>query len=136
MSAARTSALAGLAYFTLVFGLGFVLGTVRRLWLVPRIGVTAAVMLELPVMLSASWLACGWTVRRFAVPPNPFARIVMGAAAFMLVMAGELALSVLVFGRTPAEHLAVLMRTDGLLGLGSQLLFAAFPLLQRGPRRG
>jgi len=43
-----------LAYFLPVFALGFVLGTVRTLWLAPMLGELAAVAAELPVMLAAS----------------------------------------------------------------------------------
>ena len=43
-----------LAYRGTIFALGFVLGTVRTLWLAPEIGETRAVLLELPVMLAAS----------------------------------------------------------------------------------
>ncbi len=51
--------LAGVLYFGLVFALGFILGTLRVLVLEPRLGSTGAVLLELPVMLAASWLLCG-----------------------------------------------------------------------------
>src|SRR5690606_39056760 len=49
---------AALAYWAAIFALGFVLGTVRTLWLAPAVGELAAVALELPVMLGASaWAA-------------------------------------------------------------------------------
>jgi hypothetical protein len=48
---------AALRYFGLIFALGFLLGTVRTLLLAPATGATAAVLIELPVMLGASWLA-------------------------------------------------------------------------------
>ena len=54
---------AAIAYWAVVFALGFVLGTVRTLWLAPAIGVTVATAVELPIMLAASWWAAGWAVR-------------------------------------------------------------------------
>ena len=39
------------------------LGTVRVLVLAPRLRATEAVLLELPVMLAASWVVSGWLIR-------------------------------------------------------------------------
>jgi hypothetical protein len=47
-----------------VFFVGFILGTVRVLLIAPRLGETAAVLLETPVMLVASWFVCRWYVKR------------------------------------------------------------------------
>lgn len=122
---------AGVAYFGLVFAIGFALGTIRVLVVIPRFGDTNAVLIELPIMLALSWMACAWAVRRFAVPPRTVARLVMGAAAFALLMLGEVAVSVFGFGRTVAEHLATYQTPGAQLGLAAQLAFALFPWVQR-----
>lgn len=121
---------AALAYFVTVFGLGFVLGTLRVLFVIPRIGETAAVLLELPVMLAASWVAAGWCVRRFAVPASAGARLAMGLLAFALVMVAELTLAVLLFGQSPARHFAAYRHFAGAMGLAAQLAYALFPALR------
>ena len=54
---------AGLLYFALVFGTGFLLGPIRLLWLVPRFGTRIAELMEMPVMLVVIVLAARWTVR-------------------------------------------------------------------------
>lgn len=54
------AALAGLAYFTLVFAAGFGLGTLRVLALAPILGEGGAVLLELPIILAIAWMACRW----------------------------------------------------------------------------
>jgi hypothetical protein len=121
---------AGALYFAIMFAIGFVLGTIRVLVVIPRVGDTNAVLLELPLMLALSWFACAWLVRRFAVP-NEFApRLVMGGVAFALLMVAELGVSVFGFGRTPAEHLARYQVLGAQLGLTAQLVFALFPLIQ------
>lgn len=126
----RTFGAAG-AYFGLVFAIGFALGTLRVLWVIPWLGEGPAVALELPVMLAASWLACGWTVRRFAPDPALGSRLALGAIAFAMLMAAEGFLSVAAFGRTLAEHLAGYRQPLALWGLSAQIAFAVFPALRR-----
>jgi hypothetical protein len=121
---------AGLTYFLVVFAAGFLLGTVRVLAIVPRLGETAAVVLELPLMLGVSWVASRRLVGRFEVPPTIQARVVMGAVAFALLMAAELGVAILAFGRTAAEHAASYASARGALGLAAQIGFALLPLLQ------
>jgi hypothetical protein len=135
----RRSVAAALAYFGLVFALGFVLGTVRTLLLAPRVGPTVAVAIELPFMIAASWFACGWCLRRFAVPRASGDRIAMGAIAFGLLMLGELAVSVMLAGRGVAAHFALYALGEHQLGLAGQIVFALLPLLRRatpGPADG
>ena len=48
---------AGVLYFMLVFGAGFVLGTIRTLWVVPRVGARMAELMETPIMFVVTVLA-------------------------------------------------------------------------------
>lgn len=120
--------LAGSAYWAMVFALGFVLGTLRVLWLAPALGLVAATLIELPVMLAASWWAARWLLRRFAIRTEG-AALVMGALAFVLLMAAELVLGVTAFGQTPGQWLAGLIEPQGALGLAGQVIFALMPWL-------
>ncbi|WP_205481163.1 hypothetical protein [Sphingomonas arenae] len=124
---------AGAVYFALIFGLGFVLGTVRVLLLEPALGLGRATLVELPVMLLASWAACGWVLRRSAVETRG-QRVVMGTVAFVLLMVAELGVSTLLMRRSVAEHLATYGDTPRQWGLAAQIAFAAFPLLRRQAR--
>jgi hypothetical protein len=128
------AALAGAAYFAVVFAAGFVLGTLRVLVLGPRLGESGAVLLELPIILGIAWLACRRLVRRCDVPPAPSARATMGAIALATLLIAELGFSVLAFGRTLAEHLQHYRELPALLGLAGQLAYAAFPMLQGAGR--
>ena len=126
----RQSLLAGLAYFGCVFAAGFALGVVRSVFAVPHLGETLAVALELPVILAVAWTACRWLVRRFEVPARLSPRAVMGATAFILLMAGELSISLLLAGRGLVEHLQLYREASHMLGLAGQIAFALFPVLQ------
>jgi hypothetical protein len=53
---------AGALYAIVVFSIGFILGTIRILLLAPRLGETAAVIVEVPIILAASWPVCRWCV--------------------------------------------------------------------------
>jgi cytochrome c oxidase assembly factor CtaG len=120
---------AGSVYFAVVFALGFVFGTVRTLALAPLTGELAAVALELPVMLTASWFACGWSLRRHRVSAAIPARIAMATTAFGLLMGAEILVSTQLAGRSMAQHLALYGTAPALLGLSAQLTFAAFPIV-------
>lgn len=81
---------AGLAYFAVVFGVGFALGAVRVPLLVPRLGERWAELVETPFMLAAIVLAGRWAVHRFAVPRLASARWAMGSTALALILGVEL----------------------------------------------
>ena len=55
---------AGVLYFAIVFGAGFVLGPIRILWVVPRFGTRMAELIETPIMLVVTIIAARWVVRR------------------------------------------------------------------------
>ncbi|QYK41128.1 MAG: hypothetical protein KF887_17370 [Paracoccaceae bacterium] len=129
LTPAVTALRLGLLYFAAVFTLGLAFGTVRAIGLAPRIGEPAAVALELPLILSVAWMICGHLLRGHSLSRGGAA--VMGGAAFLLLMLAETALSVLLFGRTAAQHLALYAEPAHRLGLAGQIAFAAMPMLRR-----
>lgn len=131
----RQAIAAGGAYFGVVFAVGFVLGAGRTFILAPTLGELAAVAVELPVILAVSWLACRRLARMFGVPPRLPPRLVMGATAFMLLMAGEAGVSIGFAGRDLAQHLSLYRQAPHLLGLAGQLAFALMPAAQARPSR-
>ena len=123
---------AGCIYFAMVFALGFVLGTARTLFVAdaPSGGRLVGVLIELPIMLVASWWLCGYVVRRFRVAPAVAPRAIMGGVAFGLLLLAELAVGALLFGRTPAEQVALYRDPSYALGLAAQIGFALMPLIR------
>ncbi len=120
---------AGSAYFALIFSFGFILGTIRVLAIIPRIGEFAATLLELPLILTASWFVSGWLIKRLQIAPDTGSRFLMGAAAFGITMIAEPLLG-LSFGRPLAEQWTALLRPAGLAGLAGQALFGLMPWIR------
>jgi hypothetical protein len=120
----------GSLYFLAVFALGFLLGTVRVLWLIPRVGDTLAVILEVPVMLAFSWVVIGKLLARTQAALSLSERALVGVSAFVLLMSFEFALSVFVFAKTPAQYLSELLTTHGLIGLVGQVVFGVLPVFR------
>ncbi|HSG23779.1 MAG TPA: hypothetical protein VLA64_12570 [Azonexus sp.] len=119
---------ATIVYWAVVFALGFVLGTIRVTWVIPLVGPLAATIIELPIILAASWFAAGWLVRRFRIVSAGKA-LAVGALAFAILMAAECALAVTLMGQSPAQWLTGLATPHALLGLAGQAVFALMPWL-------
>ena len=120
-------------YVAVTFVAGFALGALRVLVVAPRVGELAAVGIEVPFMLLASFLVARWVLRRFAPGASHGRRLAIGAIAFALLMGMEMALSA-PRGIGPHEFVASLMTPQGTVGLAAQCLFGLMPLLA-GARR-
>ena len=120
---------AGLLYFGLVFGAGFVLGTIRTLWIVPRFGTRIAELMETPVMFVVTIAAARWTVRRLAVSSMPSRRLAMGCVALGFMLAAELILVLQIRGVLISECFANRDPVSGTVYYVMLGLFAVMPLL-------
>jgi hypothetical protein len=120
---------AGALYFVLVFGAGFVLGPIRILWLVPRVGERAAELIEEPVMLAVIFFAARWVTGRLAVPVAPGARLAMGLAGLALLLAAEFSLVLGLRGLTLADYFAQRDPVAGAVYHAMLGVFALMPLL-------
>lgn len=118
---------AAIRYFAIIFALGFVLGTVRTLVIVPYTGATVAVLMELPFMLTVSWLVARRIVRRADFAPRT--ALSLGALAFVLLMLAEAMLAATLGNWSLAYWLAGLFHTPGWIGLAGQVAFGLFPSL-------
>ena len=96
---------AGTTYFALVFSAAFVLGAIRttvleRSTVQSELRKLTAVLIELPIVLSISWKASAWVVRKQRISSGHIDRIVMGSVAFGLLMMAEFLLAVQAFDKT------------------------------------
>ena len=124
---------AGAIYFVLAFGAGFLLGFPRVLWLVPLVGVRAAELIEMPVMLVVIVFAARWVCRRFDVPPDFSPRLEMGLIALALLVAVEFSFVLWLRGLTIGEFIAGRDPVAGAAYAAMLLVFALMPLLVRRP---
>ncbi len=127
---ARQSMMAGTVAFIAVFATGFVLGTIRVLVVAPRLGPLAAVLIEIPLILVASWRVTGWAIQRWVVDRRYAERIRMGAIAFALLIAAEAVLGIAVFRQSPGQWLSSFTTPAGAVGLIAQLAFGFMPVMQ------
>ena len=119
----------GLLYFALVFGAGFVLGTIRTLWVVPRFGERNAELMEAPLMLAVTFLAARWMERHSLLPSAQAARLGVGLVALALLLAAEFAVVLRLRGLSIAEYVATRDPVAGAVYLLSLGFFALAPLL-------
>ena len=120
---------AGVVYFLLMFGVGWILGPIRELWAVPHFGRVAATLSEAVIMLIAMVVAARWVIRRFAVPQTTIAATGIGLVALGLLIPAEIAGVVFVRGLSLHGYFASLLTVPGVISLVMFLLFAAMPAL-------
>ena len=135
---ATAVAAAGTVYFLIVFAAGFVLGVARTLWLVPRIGVRWAELLEIPVMLVVIYWAARGVSRLFRLDdPRRPVQAGVGFVGLLLLVGAELWLALQLGGQSPAEYVASRDPVSGTAYALSLLLFVLMPVLvTRDPNPG
>ena len=119
---------AGALYFAVVFGAGFVFGTVRTLWVVPRVGTRKAELMEAPIMLVVTILSARSIVLRLAIRA-PSARLEMGCLAFVLLLIAEFGLMLWLRRLSIREYLATRDPVSGTVYYAMLVVFAVMPLL-------
>lgn len=120
---------AGFLYFLVVLGAGFVLGFVRVVWLVPRVGTRVAELLEVPVMLAVIVVTARWTVRRLRLPPSNPRRLRVGLIALGLILVTEISVVLWVQGVTLAQYVANRDPVAGTIYVVMLVVFAVMPAL-------
>jgi hypothetical protein len=116
-------------YFLIVFGVGFVLGPVRVLWLEPMIGVTAATLCEAPLLLAAMVFAAVLVPKKFGSPTDVGTLLTMGLIALAMLIVADVTVGTAIRGTTWAEQAAYFATPGGLIYLGLLVAFTVMPAL-------
>lgn len=129
-------AAAALAYFAIVFTVGFLCGPIRILMLEPMFGPTAAVLFEAPILLMAMLYAARFVPRRLRLAPTAAAHLGMGGGALTLVLVADAGVGLFVRHLPIAEIVANFSTPAGRIYAALLLLFALMPwLVNRRARR-
>jgi hypothetical protein len=118
---------AAITYFACVFGAGFLLGSIRVPFLVPRLGVRAAELIEMPFMLLVVLLSARFIVKRFGLLAERRACLAAGSIALALLVSAELMLAFAWQHVTVAQFLASRDPVSGSVYLAMLVLFGLMP---------
>ena len=105
------------------------LGTIRVLLVVPRIGTRTAELIETPAMILVSFVTARWIIRRIVAPPTTTERIAIGLVALALLVSAEFTFAIWFQDLTISKYLASRDPVAGTAYVIALGLFAVMPLL-------
>lgn len=122
----RAALKAGVVYFGLVFGAGFILGPIRILAVVRRFGERVAELMEAPLMLIVIVLTARLVIRRM-VPGATFGeRLAVGLLGLALGLVFEFTFVSGLRGLTPADYFR---QRDPVAGAVYYLILGLFSIM-------
>jgi len=121
---------AGLTYFGIVFGIGFILGFVRVLWIVPQFGVRTAELAEMPLMFIAIVFTARWLVQHFDLQ-GLFERLKVGLIALILLLTLEFSVVLWLQGLTISDYFAKRDPVSSTVYFMMLLVFALMPIFMK-----
>jgi hypothetical protein len=121
---------AGFLYFAFVLGTGFVLGSFRVPFLVPRLGERWAELAEMPIMAFVIFYSAGLILRRFPEINKARQALLAGFLALALSVCAELGLATLLQEQSLVEYIASRDKVSGSVYLVLLLVFALMPWLR------
>jgi hypothetical protein len=120
---------AALLYFGIVFGIGFLLGPVRVIWLEPRLGAVLANLCEAPFLIIAMVLAARSIPKMVGLARDLPALLAMGVGALILQQIADFAVGIGLRDLTLSEQLAHFATTQGFIYGVLLILFCLMPVL-------
>jgi hypothetical protein len=120
---------AAFVYFVIVYACGFATGVVREFLVTPRTGLTLALWIELPIMVSASFFAARYVLHRFGVKEYPQDHLLLGLLSLVLLITAEEVMSLALRGITIFTLWAHFTPLAAVANLAGLLLFGLMPVL-------
>lgn len=120
---------AGMLYFITVFSVGFVLGSIRVPFLVPRLGERYAELIELPFLVIAIVIFARWIVRRYRLKGRSMSAAAAGVIAAILLILVEFSVVLALRGMSIVDYLGQRDPVAAAAYYGAVALYAAMPLI-------
>lgn len=120
---------ASIVYFSLVFGLGFILGSIRVPFIVPRLGQRKAELIETPFMLVGIVIAAQFVVKHYALSNTILTPLIVGLLALSLVILAEILLIIVLQGGKIRQYFKSCDTVSGSVYILLLILFALMPLM-------
>jgi len=121
----------GTIYFGLVFGVGFILGLIRVLWVVPHLGDRTAELIEAPLMLAAIYFSARFVTQRFKASRR-VEYLHSGLLALILLLITEFSVVLGLQGLGIREYLEERDPVAGAVYVVMLIVFAVMPWLVGG----
>lgn len=118
----------GIVYFGLVFSVGFVLGFVRVLWVVPLVGDRTAELIETPLMLATIYVSARFITQRFRALRR-VEYLYSGLVALLLLLIVEFSVVLGLQGLSVREYVAERDPVAGAVYVGMLIIFSVMPWL-------
>jgi len=118
---------AGIQYASMVFAVGFLLGSIRVPFLVPRIGQRNAELLEMPLMALVIIRSARHIVHRYTMAGKPLLRMLTGLVGLSMLLGVELSVNYFILGQTLRDYFVNRDSVSGPVYFASLGLFALMP---------
>ena len=119
----------GALYFAVVFAAGFVFGTIRTIWLVPRLGLRLAELVEAPIMFLVVVLSAHVIVQRHAELRRWEEWLGVGLLALALMLLVEFTAVLWLRGLSLEQYFATLDPVASTVYFALLAVFAILPAL-------
>jgi len=116
-------------YFAFVFFVGFVLGTVRVLLLVPAVGERYAELIEIPLMLIAIYYSALYVVNRYSEAGSLSAFTYIGIIALAILLMFEFIFVLGIRGISIEQYISSRDPVSGTAYVLSLLVYVAMPFM-------